>query len=325
MGHRKIEYDVFGKNAEEEFFLDSLNKALVDFECSQYRDFRVCPPCLHIVGLPRSGTTLLLQLMAARLRVGYISNLVAAFWRAPVTGIRLARKLAGDFRPNIFQSSYGRTNGLHNAHEFGYFWRELFGYKEMLEPELPGEKEIDWQFVRVVLGNICREFGCPVVFKSFLAQWHIPQLVTVLPNSCFIRVQRDPIDVAVSLVGMRTHYFGDKTSWVSLKPKQYHWLKDMPYWVQVAGQVYFLEKSLENSLMKADPSRVLEVDLPTLQSQPEGVLQEVHEFLLSNNERVEMIEIDRALNFSSGSQYSCDEDYRKIANAYEDFDAGKYD
>jgi ABC-type oligopeptide transport system ATPase subunit len=58
-----------------------------------------------IVGLPRSGTTLLSQLLAYSLDAGYTTNFAARFWLAPVHGLRLGRRggvVAGeDPRPPV--------------------------------------------------------------------------------------------------------------------------------------------------------------------------------------------------------------------------------
>ena len=42
-------------------------------------------PLLFIVGVPRSGTTLLYQLMCTHLDVGYVSNAMARWWMAPIS------------------------------------------------------------------------------------------------------------------------------------------------------------------------------------------------------------------------------------------------
>ena len=39
-----------------------------------------------IVGLPRSGSTLLQQILISRYSVGYVSNIVGKFWGNPMVG-----------------------------------------------------------------------------------------------------------------------------------------------------------------------------------------------------------------------------------------------
>ena len=69
----------FRKDAAEEFFLDDLNQRLAAAHDQELVERPELFPTLHVVGPPRSGTTLLMQLLAAHLEVGYINNLIAAF------------------------------------------------------------------------------------------------------------------------------------------------------------------------------------------------------------------------------------------------------
>ncbi|MFW5879616.1 MAG: sulfotransferase, partial [bacterium] len=53
-------------------------------------------PVIFIVGLPRSGTTPLAQMMVQRFRLGYVTNLIAKFWNSPELGIALTKELSSD-------------------------------------------------------------------------------------------------------------------------------------------------------------------------------------------------------------------------------------
>lgn len=312
-----------GKNAGDEQFLERLNRALGDFEKSLYEEFECCPPPVHVVGLPRSGTTLLLQVLASSLKLGYISNIAASFWRAPVTGIRLARKIGGDHRPDAYQSTFGRTEGPFNVHEFGYFWRELLGYSDMLEGSSVKNDPAGLQQARIVLGNITLACGCPVLFKSFLAQWHLAELSQLVPSTCVIRIKRDPVDVAYSLLGMRRHYFGDLNQWTSLKPRQYPWLKTLPYWEQVAGQAYFLGKALESQISLLNPDQIFELELKEIRENPVDVVAGVRDFLGKHSPEVKLRENVNLQPFVSQPSHKDDNIRRKIEVSYAEFVAGR--
>jgi hypothetical protein len=45
------------------------------------------------VGVPRSGTTLLYQLIARFLRVGFITNRMARYWMTPIAGAMLSGRI----------------------------------------------------------------------------------------------------------------------------------------------------------------------------------------------------------------------------------------
>jgi len=277
------------KNPAEEDFLERLNAFLAPHQEDDYRDLPEAYPTLHIVGAPRSGTTLLHQVIASHLQVGYVDNLVASFWRAPVYGMLLSKKLIGGRRLSSFRSEFGRTQGIHEPHEFGYFWSGALGYEEMLQKDEAFEEQIDWARLRLILINMAHACGAPVVFKSALLAWHIARMQAVMPKACFLWMRRDPTQTALSLLSYRRGFLGSAEKWVSLKPAQYSWLKNEPYWRQVAGQVYHLEQSIQQQVDRVGGRNVLTVDYEDFAACPEAVLRGVQELLAGNGLRPELV------------------------------------
>ena len=275
----------FGKNPAEEDFLRRLNGILAPHEQADYRDLPERFPTLHIVGAPRSGTTLLHQVVASCLDVGYINNLIAAFWRAPVHGIRLSNKLLAKVPVSSFRSRYGRTSGIHEPHEFGYFWSSVLGYDEMRQRDEAFEEQIDWARLRLTLINMAEAFGRPLVLKPFLLAWHIARLQTVMPKACFAWIRRDPLQTALSIVELRKKYTGSVETWVGLKPAEYAWLKNEPYWTQAAGQVHYVEKSIQSQIEAVGGRNVLTVDYEDLAENPRAVVRQIQELLGRNGFR----------------------------------------
>ena len=155
----------FRKNEVDENFLEELN----DYLAAREHQFnRPGPgggyPNLFIFGLPRSGTTLLAQLLISCLDIGYINNLIARFWKAPLQGIRLSRVLLKDRRAASFQSSYGVTSDLADTHEFGYFWTRWLGDGLHLKEW----RDVHWQELKDQLKQISLTFDGPVLYKNVL-------------------------------------------------------------------------------------------------------------------------------------------------------------
>lgn len=280
----------YKKDPEDERFLEKLNGILGRHQEEDYQgNLEEIYPTLHIIGAPRSGTTPLLQLLATHLDIGYINNLIASFWQAPVYGIRLSKKLIPPGVPSCFQSDFGRTRGMHEPHEFGYFWSLILGYKELLEPESGFEERIDWDRLRLILVNMTHAFGRPIIFKTFHLAWHVTRMQKVLPKTCFIRIRRDPLQNAASIFRMRKKFLGSAEKWASLKPAEYSWLKDEPYWRQVAGQVYYLEKSMTKQIREIGGHNILEVTYEDFCRNPKGILYQVKELLARNGNEVDLI------------------------------------
>jgi len=286
-GHRDAESLAapFRKDPCEESFLEELNELLADRHDEEVRAMGEVGnargvsleewPILHVIGPPRSGTTLLMQLVTSHLDVGYINNLAASFWRAPLFGIRLSRKLCPESAETRFVSRFGRTTSISEPHEFGYFWKDLLNYPDLSEQEPGHEETVDWERAGQLLTAMAAEFHKPLVFKSFLVGWHAARVCREMSRTCVVQIRRDPTDTARSLYGMRKHFGGSIDTWTSLKPREYSWLKDEPTWDQLVGQVRFLEERFDEQAAAIDPERVLRLEYAQLCADPCGVIAEI--------------------------------------------------
>jgi hypothetical protein len=279
----------FRKDPEREAFLEDLNGALAPHEEAAYGP---CPedrwPNLFVLGAPRSGTTLVTQLIASHLNLSCINNLSAAFWAAPCFGIRLARIYAPPDFESDYRSSAGRTAGLSEPHEFGYFWSRLLGYEEQVEPEPGSEGRVDWQRLRSVLSHM-NEAACgPLVYKTFMLGFYLPQVQQVLPRSCFVRVQRDPVETALSVLRLRRSYAGDEGIWVGLKPREHAWLQHEEPRLQAAGQVLFVQRALDRRIHAVEDRNVLELSYEEVCAEPGDALARVAALLRENGAEVRM-------------------------------------
>jgi LPS sulfotransferase NodH len=267
------------KDPGGEEFLERLNEYLRPRELELYRDLDIEHPFVFVVGLPRSGTTLLSQVLAYCLDAGYVDNFAARFWLAPVHGIRLARLIAGDAEPVSFESDYARTRSLHDIHEFGYFWR-FWLKKETFEDVVHArerESEIDWPGLRLTLANVQHELGNAFVAKNMLGAYHMPKLRDVLRQVVYVYVERDPLDVCVSILDARRKYYDDPATWWSYVPVEYPLLKDRDPWEQVAGQAHYLARFYERAFAEVGQDSVVRVTYERLCRDPASVLAAVQE------------------------------------------------
>jgi hypothetical protein len=280
----------FRKDPADEAFLGELNHALAEFEDASYEDFPEAYPTLHVIGAPRSGTTLLYQVLASGLDVGYVNNLVAAFWRAPVTGLRLARKLGLDRLESSFDSSFGRTAGVSEPHEFGYFWNYHLGYPDLAERDSGHEATIDWGRLARVIVNMSACIDKPISFKPMLLIWHLEALARTMPRTCYVWIRRERRDTALSLLKMRRSLRGTEHEWASLRPAAVS--DDDPPWRQVAAQVVLLERRIARAADALGPDRVLQVHYDELCSAPMAVLERARD-LLGGQGHAPELRIDR--------------------------------
>ncbi len=288
--------DEYRKDPLDEHFLRHLNDIIAPHEESLLEDIGEPYPTIHVVGAPRSGTTLLTQLISRHLDVGCINNLIAAFYRAPIHGIRLSKKLLGDRRPQSLESTYGRTQNLTDPHEFGYFWAQILNYQEQAEPSDPAASPIDWNRLRLILTNMTAAQNGALVFKSFVTGFYARQLHQVLPKTILVHVRRNTEDNAHSILRMRREYSGSVDNWVGVKPNAFTWLRTQPPPVQAVGQVLYVEAALRAALSLIDQKNVVDVEYESLCMSPlvalERVLTALHE---NGHTRCRVIESPQSL------------------------------
>lgn len=179
-------------------------------------------PLIYIVGVPRSGTTLLHQLAARHLAVGYIDNLTARFWNRPSVGIVLGRSVG--LGPIALRSRHGVSEGASGPHEFGYFWRRWLDLDSSPTHHLdePAQSRVDRSGLRAALRDeLLAWHGRPVVLKNLVCGFHARLLSDVHPRSVFVQVTRDRAEVARSIIRSRIDRYGDHRTWWSLKPSTY--------------------------------------------------------------------------------------------------------
>jgi LPS sulfotransferase NodH len=269
----------YAKDPSGERFLEELNEYLAPRELDLYEDHQVEHAFVFVLGLPRSGTTLLSQLLAYCLDAGYVNNFAARFWRAPVHGIRLARLIAGEAEEPSFESDYARTRSLLDIHEWGYFWRfwlRKHSFDDVVHAR-EREDEIDWAGLRLTLANVQHEFGKPLVAKNMLGAYHLPRLRRELGPVVYVLIERDPLDAAVSILDARRKNYDDPRAWWSYIPPEYPLLKDRDEWEQIAGQIHYLGRFYDRALAEVGEDAVVRVTYERLTRDPASVLAAVSE------------------------------------------------
>lgn len=218
----------FAKSGFDERFLQKLNEVVSRAAFPAPPNVRDSTelPIIYLVGLPRSGTTLLSQLVSRQLEVGYINNLIARFWLRPSVGIRLSNALLGGHRRDSIElaSTYGVTSDIVGPHEFGYFWRHWLNLDAQPTHNLTSAAEqlLDKTGLRNALEReLLAEFNMPVVFKNVICGFQASLLTAVHSRSLFVIIRRDLYDVAASILHARQQRYGDYRAWWSLKPSTY--------------------------------------------------------------------------------------------------------
>lgn len=272
--------DIREKSVEDEKILARINALLAPIEeefCAGVRGPAL--PVCFIIGPPRSGSTLLSQLLLATGTFQAPTNFIARFWKAPAFAITMSRVLPLPPSPG-FESERGRTTGLSAPHEFGYFWSRWFDVGQGSHALNADERaKVDARGLARALGAMETAASRPLLFKN--NTWCTPQadfLSGLLPTARFVVCDRDPFFVAQSILEQRAR-LGDETVWWSARPSGSDtWGKLGPL-EEVARQTVGLYRDMEAALAHIPVDRVRRIDYQTLCSDPGRVVRNILDWL----------------------------------------------
>jgi hypothetical protein len=276
----------YAKDEREEALLWRLNAVLQQADLPLARP-SVPPeslPIVYIVGVPRSGGTVLSQLVSRYLPLGYINNFIARFWLRPSVGIHLYRTMFDESSRNeiALRSTHGVSDGIHGPHEFGYFWRYWFQLDRSPTHHLTAEaldrlerEGLKQGLQHALEQELLNSFGRGVVFKNVICGFQARFLTELHPRSLFVLVRRDALEVAASILNCRQQRYGSYESWWSLKPSTYpfHIAPSDPA-AQVAQQVLDCQTEFEQEL-SSPGVHTMEIQYEGLCENPAAALQAI--------------------------------------------------
>ena len=163
--------------------LNNLNEKIKELEFNEISSFNeISEPILFIVAPPRSGTTLIYQLLSLCYDVFYPTNLLAKFYTSPFVLSKVLKDLDlfSSRNHNQFKSNLGNTDGLSEPHEWGWFWeKNLVKDQNLLKKELSAIQSL---------------FQKPMLFKNIYFNYYINELSEISSNVIFIQIHRNSID-----------------------------------------------------------------------------------------------------------------------------------
>ena len=238
-------------------------------------------PVVFILGLPRSGATLVYHYVVYRLEVAYWTNGVGRHPRAPVVTSFLEKRRGPDH--SDFRSRTGKVEGTTAPREADSPWGRFF------DPERPPRFEDasseNAERLRNLVAATQRVFGgAPFVNKNVKHMLRIDALARIFPESLFLVVRRRMQDAALSILRARLAA-QDPTRWWSVRTPDWERLLALPLEEQVAGQVRGLRRQLGADLAALPRERVLQLDYERFCREPDATLGPLRRMLGALGER----------------------------------------
>lgn len=253
-------------------FLDCLNEQVAGVDDVLFPQPKVSKNAF-IVGAPRSGTTLLSQVMAYAFDVGYINNVAATYWQAPALGVLYGNRLVQK-REFIAASNYGMTENLSEPHEFGGFWRSRLQYENLFQKR---GHSVDWQQLLKALDQIGAAWQKTMFYKVFQLTWHLIEFDRLRPQTKWIWVKRNLSRNVTSLLRLAEKRQEIWTSAVPLEAMER--FANAPHWQQVTAQVELFNQWIEHQFESVESERIKCVSLESLIANPTEEIHGLGEFL----------------------------------------------
>ena len=235
-----------------------------------------------IVSVPRSGSTYLYQKLAANPRIGYVSNLMARFYEAPLVGAHLQNMLLPNHIQEFgtFKSTHGVTPHIWEPHEFGYFFSRFLNFSgdnhEDFEEDIfvKGLRDLD-----VALARISLVLQRPVVYKGAIAPFVLNELLSETEVK-ILHLSRQEPEVVNSILRVRKDRLGSEHSWWSIRPNDWRQLSYLSPFDQVTAQYRKVNDAIETA-KKAHSDRFFTVSYEELLRNEAETLRAVYRWVLS--------------------------------------------
>lgn len=250
---------------------------------------------IFIIGVPRSGTTFLYQLLTNYFNLLYTSNFIKlgrenlyfAFW--------LFNKIYRSRPHNCFRSKYGKTDacGLLAPNEDAIFWT-------MMHDKLfytSKKRDLNAEVKTAIRNNILaiqNKFNKPIILKNLRIILHGELLKELFPNAKLIYLQRDPVYTSQSIFKAISDGKGKiMEDWLFFHPKGYEEIINLPEHKKVVKYIYLMSKQIENSLKLFPKNNIYKIRYKDIGNDLTEILDTIGKFggKLNRRERGKLPEI----------------------------------
>ncbi len=230
---------------------------------------------VFILAIPRSGSTLAFQCLTHKFKFTYFNNLWHFFSKLPFWGGLVSFIYLNLVNPaSSFTSNQGFVSGVVGPAEGLNFWSYWFNFnlsdKFSSSKNHPLKSNKPFYLIKVLksLSKISPPFCSAYLGHSL----YVKQLKEFFPKAIFIRIKRDPLDNALSLLSCLRK---SKSSWFSVHPRECKSYAEESEYSIVASQVYWLAKRLD---MLTSINQSITIAYEDLCKNPEAEMLKIQQF-----------------------------------------------
>ncbi len=275
-------------------------------------------PIVFILGSPRTGSTLIYQLMIDFFDFFYFTNLANNhFAEHPLLAIPLENSLQ---QPNLnrYESEYGKTKGLLGASEASYIFKNWFGGEHPTETYSRTILSEKMPHFMATIASIYGLSESPILVKNAWHCFRIQFLAETFPNAHFIWIRRDIGLSALSDLESRYRQGDPSTVWNSATTANYLEIQQRPYWEQVVEQQYEYNRIIGRDLSTYAQDRFLTMWYEDLCDTTANIMETLSNYLANSIEK--LIGYNKPIPDLKASHKKADlsDDYKRIQQYIED-------
>lgn len=261
-------------------------------------------PMIILLAPPRSGSTLLYQVLSSGFRSIYLSNLWNLLYATPLIGGLLSESIRDSTRISSFKSNKGFVPGIVGEAEGLKFWSYWMGQSlDERYSKIFVKKSLHLVGSLNILGN---HFSKPCITCYLGHVFCIKKLRKLFPNSLFIHLTRNLIDNGMSL------YTISPSKMFSSKPRE---LNNFPYTdrlEQIAAQLIHIHKRIIDN---SDDS-CINISYSQLCKSPQVVIERIEKFAKERNIFLELCNIDKLPEKFTLQTFDREDSNSKKLNSY---------
>lgn len=242
-------------------------------------------PTIFILASPRTGSTLLYQMMAKYFRMHYFSNYVAKhFPENPLVGTVIESVLTEGLDEDIsLRNKYGETEGPHEPSEATQILRSWFPDEHPTETLSARVRKGKRPHIMNTMAGIAALTGKQIVIKNAWNCFRVRELASLFPASRFIWLRRDIAASSYSALLARRTQGDPATIWNSASPANLSEIKRLPYIEQVVEQQFWTNDAVRRNLRRYVPDdRQVEVWYENITDDPLSALGRISECVLDS-------------------------------------------
>lgn len=231
-------------------------------------------PLVAVCGAPRTGSTLIYQLISQGFDCFYISNLQNVLFRTPLLGLLARRRLTGPY-VSEYRSTGGFVPGLSGPAEAMHFWAYWLDQQLDERPPRPSERKL--RRFRQVMNAIYARERKPLLAGYLPHALYTTQLMETFPQVLFVRCDRDLLDAAISALHRWAATEVESAAFFGVRPVEAAeaGISRSEY---VARQQYFIARRMDEQ-ERQHPRQFLHARYEEICADPRGFLDELGERL----------------------------------------------